>query len=101
MVDCPLTHLSQMSFMSFKQKINDLFGSPGTGIHSYRIFNIAYLDVLGTMIAASAIHKLIHTLIPFIPLLSYSTVLISLFIVGIILHRIFGARTTIDKILFP
>ena len=96
MVDCPLTQLSQMSF---KQKVNNLFGSPGTGIHSYRIFNIAYLDVLGTMIAAYAIHKLIPY-IPYIPVIPYSTVLISLFIVGILLHRFFEVRTTIDKLLF-
>jgi len=95
MVDCPLTFTT---FTSFKQKINDLFGSPGTGIHSYRIFNIAYLDVLSTMIIAYIIHQVIHQ---FNQVISYSTVLISLFMVGILLHRVFEVRTTIDKLLFP
>ena len=35
-----------------------------------------------------------------IPKYNYSCILLLLFILGIILHRIFSVRTTIDKILF-
>ena len=74
-------------------KYKDLFGKLGTGIHSYRIFNIAYLDVLVTVITAYILSKLFKT--PFL----YT--LIVFFIVGIIIHRLLCVRTTVDKILFP
>jgi hypothetical protein len=71
----------------------DILGKPGQSIHSYRIFNIAYVDVLFTIIGAYIIYL-------FIPKINYFVILISLFILGIILHKIFCIRTTIDKYLF-
>ena len=71
----------------------DILGKPGQGIHSYRIFNIAYVDVLFTIIGAYIIYL-------FFPKINYFVILISLFILGIILHKIFCVRTTIDKYLF-
>ena len=35
----------------------NIFGAPGTGIHSYRILNIAIFDVLFTIIGAFLIYK--------------------------------------------
>ena len=37
-------------------KYKNIFGKVGTGIHSYRIFNIAIADVLLTIIGAYLIH---------------------------------------------
>ena len=71
----------------------NLFGSLGTGIHSYRIFGIAYFDVLVTIIVAYILSRILRT--PFL----YT--LIVFFILGIILHRLLCVRTTIDKLLFP
>lgn len=71
----------------------DILGKPGQGVHSYRIFNIAYLDVLFTIIGAYIIYL-------FFPKINYFVILILLFILGIILHKIFCVRTTIDKYLF-
>lgn len=71
----------------------NLFGSLGTGIHSYRIYNIAYLDVLVTVIGAFILSRILRT--PFL----YT--LIMFFILGIIIHRLLCVRTTIDKLLFP
>ena len=71
----------------------DILGKPGQGIHSYRIFNIAYVDVLFTIIGAYIIYL-------FFPKMNYFVILILLFILGIILHKIFCVRTTIDKYLF-
>jgi len=73
-------------------KYKDIFGKPNQGAHSYRIFNIAIVDVLLTILAAYILsiltgYKLIYTLI-------------FMFILGIISHRIFCVRTTIDKLLF-
>ena len=71
----------------------DILGKPGQGIHSYRIFNIAIVDVIFTIIGAYVIYL-------FLPKINYFVILISLFILGIILHKIFCVRTTIDKYLF-
>jgi len=70
-----------------------MFGKLGTGIHSYRIYNIAYLDFVVTAIGAYILSKILDT--PFL----YT--LIGFFILGIIIHRLFCVRTTIDKFLFP
>ena len=67
-------------------------GIPGQGIHSYRIFNIAVMDVIMTIIGAYIFSLIFRT--PFL----YTS--IGLFILGIVLHRLFCVRTTVDKILF-
>jgi hypothetical protein len=75
-------------------KYKDIFGKVGEGVHSYRIFNIAIVDVILTILAAFIIHL-------FLPKYSFIYILILLFITGIILHRLFCVRTTVDKFLFP
>jgi len=71
----------------------NILGKVGKGVHSYRIFNIAIVDVIFTIIGAYVIYL-------FLPKINYFVILISLFLLGIILHRIFCVRTTIDKYLF-
>ena len=71
----------------------NIFGEIDKGVHSYKIFNIAIVDVLLTIIGAYIINY-------FIPKYNYFLILILLFVLGIILHRIFCVRTTIDKLLF-
>jgi len=71
----------------------NILGTVGEGIHSYRIFDLAIVDILFTIIGAYIIYL-------FIPRINYFIILISLFLLGIILHRIFCVRTTIDKYLF-
>ena len=71
----------------------DIFGKPGEGAHSIRIFDIAVVDTLLTILGAFGIHKLL-------PGSNFWVVLVVLFILGIILHRLFCVRTTIDKLLF-
>jgi hypothetical protein len=75
-------------------KYKDALGIPGEGIHSYRIFNIAIMDVVFTIVGAALIHY-------FIPTYKFMYILLFLFVLGIILHRIFCVRTTVDKLLFP
>lgn len=74
-------------------KYKNKFGEPGKGVHSYRIFNIAYIDVLSTIFGALIIHLII-------PRYNFFSILIFLFILGIILHRLFCVQTTIDKLIF-
>lgn len=71
----------------------DILGQVNKGIHSYRVCNIAIMDVIFTFIGAFTIHL-------FIPKYNYFIILFVLFVLGIILHRIFCVKTTIDKLLF-
>lgn len=74
-------------------KYKDMFGKPNEGAHSYRIFNIAIVDVLATIIVAYIISDMYNY--------NFYKTLGILFIIGIIAHRLFCVRTTIDKLLFP
>lgn len=74
-------------------KYKNMFGEPNTGLHSYRIFNIAIVDVLLTLILAYIISYFLQ--IPFL----FSALF--MFLLGIVAHRLFCVRTTIDKLLFP
>ena len=74
-------------------KYKDALGESGKGIHSYRFMGLAIADVIMTIIGALIISFFIKK--------SFLLVLIVLFILGIILHRLFCVRTTIDKLLFP
>jgi hypothetical protein len=70
----------------------DILGKPTTGLHSYRIFNIAIVDVLLTIIVAF--------LISYFFKFNFLLTLFILFLVGIFAHRLFCVRTTVDKLLF-
>ena len=76
-------------------KYKDVLGIPKTGLHSYRVFNIAIMDVIFTFIFAKFIQYYIMKDTDYLLILLFS------FILGIVLHRIFCVRTTIDKLLFP
>ena len=73
-------------------KYKDLFGKPNTGLHSFRIFNIAIVDLILTIFAAY--------LFSFLFKFSFLYSFFGLFILGIMMHHIFCVKTTIDKILF-
>jgi fatty acid desaturase len=70
----------------------NLLGEPKKGVHSYRIFNIAIVDVLLTIIGAYLISWSFQ--------LNFWMILIILFLLGIILHHLFCVNTTIDKLIF-
>ena len=76
--------------------IPQLFGEPGKGIHSFRVCGIAAVDVVLTMIAAAVVQKMISR----VARVSYPVVLLLLFVCGIVAHRVFRVRTTVDKLLF-
>ena len=67
-------------------------GIPNQGFHSH-IMDIAYMDVIATIISAEIISYLFEW--------NRYLVLIALFLTGIFLHRLFCVRTTVDKLLFP
>ena len=74
-------------------KYKNALGVPDTGIHSYRFMGVAIADVIMTLIGAY--------LISYFFKLSFLRTSAFLFILGIILHRLFCVRTTVDKLLFP
>lgn len=74
-------------------KYKNIFGKVGQGAHSIRLFDVAVVDVLMTIIVSIIINY-------FYPKYRLVYILGSLFIMGIILHRIFCVRTTVDKLLF-
>ena len=74
-------------------KYKDIFGKVGKGIHSFRICNIAVVDVLLTVLVAYCIHLKL-------PNYSFNVILLVLFLLSIVLHRLFCVRTPIDKFLF-
>jgi uncharacterized membrane protein len=74
-------------------KYKNSLGEVNKGIHSYKFMGLAIADVIMTIIGAKFISYFFK--------LSFFYTLIFLFISGIILHRLFCVRTTIDKLVFP
>ena len=74
-------------------KYKDIFGSPKQGLHSIRLFDIAVIDLLATILLA----HLLHTFTPFnTPILSILLIIFSLFI-----HKLFCVHTTLTLTLLP
>jgi len=74
-------------------RYKDLFGRPREGAHSYRLFDIAVVDVSATVLVAYLAARVFGV--------AFWKSLGILFIVGIITHRAFCVRTTVDKWVFP
>jgi len=70
----------------------NLFGNPNEGMHNYRIFDISVMDSLITIGIAYAISRYYNE--------DFKIILIILILSGIIIHRLFCVKTTIDKLLF-
>ena len=73
-------------------KYKDALGIPGEGVHSIRVLNIAIVDVFLTILVAFLIWLVLRK--------NFWIILLVFFLLGIILHRIFCVRTTIDKLIF-
>jgi hypothetical protein len=79
--------------MSGLCKYKDYFGQPGKGVHSYRVFGIAMVDVLFTILGSVLLAYLFEW--------DTGYTILGVFFLGIVLHRLFCVRTTIDRFLFP
>jgi len=73
----------------FCQYKNSL-GVPGKGIH-FHVFGIAIMDVIMTIIGG--------ILLAYIFKWNYFWTILILFVLGIVLHRLFCVRTTIDRLI--
>jgi hypothetical protein len=74
-------------------KYRNALGVPRKGVHSIRLGGIAVVDVIMTLIGAYVIAHYMRA--------SFAWTAAGLFLSGIILHRLFCVRTTVDKLLFP
>jgi hypothetical protein len=74
-------------------KYRNALGVPGKGAHSIRLSGVAVVDVIMTLLGAYVIAYFTRT--------SFAWTAVGFFLFGIILHRLFCVRTTIDKLLFP
>lgn len=70
----------------------NLFGEPGKGVHAYRLFDIAIVDVVLTVLLGIVITRVFS--------LSLIYTLIGLFLLSIVMHRMFCVRTKVDRFLF-
>jgi hypothetical protein len=73
-------------------RYQNVFGAPKEGVHSYRFLNLAVVDVGGTVFIAFLISYFFK-----LPFLQTCAVC---FVLGIVLHRLFCVRTTVDRLLF-
>jgi hypothetical protein len=69
-----------------------VFGKEREGVHAYRVFDIAIVDLALTVLAAYLINKRFKT--------GLVKTLIVLFIVGVVMHRVFCVNTKVDQLLF-
>ncbi len=75
-----------MSLCQYK----NIFGEPGKGVHSYRILNIAVVDMIGTILLALLLAKLFST--------SFWCMFIILLLLSIIIHKVFCVETTLTNL---
>ena len=73
-------------------KYRYMFGKEGEGAHKYRVFNIAIIDTLLTILGAWMIAFYFH--------FSFWKVLLVVFLIGLLLHRLFCVQTTVTKWVF-
>lgn len=74
------------------EKYSEIFGKPNTGIHSVRLFNVAILDLIGTILVSALISYGINV--------NFFLILFIFLLLGILLHRLFCVNTTINKLIF-
>ncbi len=80
--------------MSGLCRYKNILGKPNEGIHSIRIFNIAVVDVILTMILAYLIVR--YTNKQSKQKYNYWVVLVILFIVAYLIHRLFCVKTSVN-----
>jgi succinate dehydrogenase hydrophobic anchor subunit len=74
-------------------KYKDVFGKPKEGVHKDRFLYMAATDVFGTIA--------ISWVVSYFSNIRFWVVLFVIWLTAIVLHRLFGVQTTIDKFLFP
>lgn len=81
-------------------KYKNIFGEPNKGIHKYRFLGIASIDLFLTIFIALIVSYFIYKKINYNIYQTFFIVFTILFLFGIICHRMFCVKTTIDNFIF-
>ena len=73
-------------------KYRDIFGKVGTGVHSLRLFNIAIVDTLLTLVLAFIINSYLKS--------NLLIIFFILLVLSIFIHKAFCVETTLTKMFF-
>ena len=76
-------------------KYSEIFGKPGEGIHSIRFLGVAVVDFVLTVLLGIFINHLIEG-----NWKSLIVVILFVFSLGVIVHKIFCVNSTINKMIF-
>lgn len=82
-------------------KYSDIAGKPREGLHSIRLFDIAIIDVILTIVGTLILYQIFSYFFEISNYVSRLGLICIAFVSGIIMHRLFCVRTKIDTILFP
>lgn len=72
-------------------KYKDIFGKPGEGVHKHRIFGLATVDLLGTILLSILLGYLLKKNILIMFLI--------IFLIGELLHYFFCVETALIKLI--
>lgn len=70
----------------------NLIGKPDTGVHKYKILHISVFNTLVVVIFSYMISRYYNE--------DFKLVFFASLLLGIIIHRLFCVRTTVDKLIF-
>ena len=73
-------------------RFKNVFGVPREGIHSIRLFDIAVVDVLGTVLLAFLLSKIFQC--------NFLLTFTALLILSVFVHKLFCVDTTLTKKVF-
>lgn len=73
-------------------KYKDIFGKPNQGVHSIRIFGLAFIDLFLTILLA--------LFIAYMTKQSFIIIFIIVMLLGLIMHKLFCVQTTLTKLVF-
>ncbi len=76
-------------------RYKDLLGAPGQGLHRFQVGGVAVADV-----AASVVLALLVAWAVGFGWRSFVVALVAVLAVGVLLHRLFCVRTTVDRWIF-
>jgi hypothetical protein len=86
--------------MTLFKEYRNIFGKPNEGVHSYRIFNLALIDVVFTILAAFIITYYNNNMLNTIFIKNLLINIAILFFMAIIFHLLFAVNTTINTYIF-
>lgn len=73
-------------------KYKNIFGEPNKGVHSYKILNIAIVDLTLTLLGSIIIAYFLK--------LSWLMVFFFLLVLSVLIHKLFCVETTLTKFFF-